>query len=72
MTESNKRIMILDTNVILSDPEAIFKFEEHIVIIPQPVISELDTKKKEPGEIGYAARQFSRNIDMLREKGKLV
>ena len=63
---------VLDTNVILHDAEAIFKFDEHIVVIPQTVLEELDTKKREPGEIGYNARKFSRYVDELRIKGSLV
>ena len=66
------KVYVLDTNVILHDSASIFKFKEHIVVIPQPVLNELDGKKKEQGEIGYNARQFSRFVDELRSKGSLI
>ncbi|MFN6991671.1 MAG: PIN domain-containing protein, partial [Fervidobacterium sp.] len=43
---------ILDTNVLVHDPEAIFSFEENNVFIPLPVIEELDKLKREHGRIG--------------------
>ncbi|MGH8213363.1 MAG: PIN domain-containing protein, partial [Rhodanobacteraceae bacterium] len=43
--ESNKRIYALDTNVLLHDPTALFRFEEHDVFIPMTVLEELDEKK---------------------------
>lgn len=67
-----QKIYVIDTNVILLDAESILKFEEHIVIVPQPVLNEIDKHKKDPGEIGYNARQFSRIVDELRKKGNLA
>jgi PhoH-like ATPase len=67
-----QKIYVIDTNVILMEAESILKFEENIVIIPQPVLNELDKKKKETGEIGYNARKFSRIVDELRTKGNLA
>lgn len=67
-----KKIYVIDTNVILNSADAILKFEEHWVAIPQPVLSELDDKKREIGEIGYNSREFSRIVDDLRTKGNLV
>lgn len=72
MTQTNQKIYCIDTNIILHDADSIFKFDEHIVVIPQTVLEELDTKKREPGEIGYNARKFSRHVDELRIKGSLV
>ena len=69
---TKQKIYCLDTNIILHDADSIFKFDEHIVVIPQTVLEELDTKKREPGEIGYNARKFSRHVDELRIKGNLV
>lgn len=43
-----KKIFVLDTNVLLHDPNAIFAFEEHEVIIPAVVLEEIDSKKEMP------------------------
>lgn len=69
-TASKKRF-ILDTNVILFDPQAIYKFHNSDVIIPISVIEEMDRFKKDLGENGRNARQFSRFVDVLRTKGAL-
>ncbi len=66
-----KKIFVLDTNVLLHDPHAIFSFEDNEVIIPIVVIEELDKFKKGIDEIGRNARQVSRFLDELRQKGKL-
>jgi len=62
---------VLDTNVLLSDPEAMFNFEDNNVIIPIGVIEELDRFKKDQSELGKNARQISRLLDDLRLKGDL-
>lgn len=62
---------ILDTNVLLQDPEAIYNFEDNTVIIPIGVIEELDKFKKDNNELGRNARQISRHLDELRVKGDL-
>jgi PhoH-like ATPase len=66
-----KKIFVLDTNVLLHDPRAIFSFQEHDVIIPIVVIEELDKFKKGIDEMGRNARQVSRILDDHRQKGKL-
>ena len=66
------KIYVLDTNVILHDAEALFKFEEHVIVLPFTVIEEIDTFKKEQNELGRNARAFSRYMDELRVKGSLV
>jgi PhoH-like ATPase len=66
-----KKIFVLDTNVLLHDPRAIFSFEENDVTIPIVVIEELDKFKKGIDEIGRNARQVSRILDDFRQKGKL-
>lgn len=66
-----KKIYILDTNVILHDPEAIFAFEDNQVVIPMAVIEEVDDQKKRQDSIGKNARVFSRHLDELREEGDL-
>ncbi|MGM0410954.1 MAG: PIN domain-containing protein, partial [Bacillota bacterium] len=66
-----KKIFVLDTNVLLNDPQAIFSFEEHNVIIPLAVVEEIDDQKTKNSDIGYNARETSRLLDELREKGNL-
>jgi PhoH-like ATPase len=63
---------VLDTNVLLYDPQALFKFEENNLIIPITVIEEIDRFKKDMNETGRNARQVSRYIDDLRKKGSLA
>ena len=62
---------ILDTNVLLHDPQALFKFQENNIIIPITVIEEVDRFKKDSNETGRNARQISRILDAMREKGSL-
>ncbi len=66
-----KKVFVLDTNVLLHDPRAIFSFEDNDVVIPIVVIEELDKFKKGVDEIGRNARQVSRILDEYRLKGKL-
>ena len=66
-----KKIYVLDTNVLLHDPNAIFAFEDNDVIIPAVVLGEIDTKKRNADEIGRNARYVSRLLDGLRDKGRL-
>lgn len=65
------KIYVLDTNVLLADPLAIYSFGDNDIVIPSVVIEELDTKKKQMDEVGRNARYVSRELDKLREKGKL-
>lgn len=66
-----KKIFVLDTNVLLHDPGAIFAFDEHEVVIPAVVLEEIDSKKRNAEEIGRNARRVSRLLDGLRERGHL-
>jgi PhoH-like ATPase len=63
---------ILDTNVLLHDPLALFKFEENDITVPITVIEEVDRFKKDMNETGRNARQVSRILDDLRKKGSLA
>jgi PhoH-like ATPase len=63
-----KKNYVLDTNVLLHDPQAIFKFEDNNLLIPIFVIEEIDNFKKEMTERGRNARQVSRFLDNLREE----
>ena len=63
---------ILDTNVLLHDPQSLFKFEENNIIVPITVIEEVDRFKKDMNETGRNARMVSRILDSMREKGSLA
>ena len=62
-----RRIFVLDTNVLMHDPTAIFRFEEHDVYIPMIVLEELDAGKKGLSEAARNVRQVSRFLDELME-----
>ena len=66
-----KKNYVLDTNILLHDPRAIFKFEDNNVIIPIYVIEEIDQFKKQLSELGRNAREVSRRLDNYRLRGKL-
>ncbi len=62
---------ILDTNVLLHDPDSIHHFEDNAVLIPIEVIEEIDRFKRESTELGQNARAVSRTLDSLRTSGRL-
>jgi PhoH-like ATPase len=66
-----KKKFILDTNVLLANPNAIFSFDDNDVYLPISVIEEVDTFKKGLSETGRNARHFSRIVDDLRSRGSL-
>ena len=66
-----KRIYVLDTNVLMHDPTALFKFDEHDVYLPMQVIEELDNAKKGTSEASRNARQVSRFLNELVEASGL-
>ena len=61
----SRRIFVLDTNVLMHDPTAIFRFDEHDIHIPMVVLEELDANKKGMSESARNARQVSRFMDEL-------
>ncbi|MGD6818406.1 PhoH family protein [Metabacillus sp. 84] len=65
------KVYVLDTNVLLQDPNSIFSFDDNEVVIPAVVLEEVDSKKRYMDEVGRNARQVSKLIDGLREEGKL-
>ncbi len=66
----NKRLYVLDTNVLMHDPTSIFRFEEHDIFLPMIVLEELDAAKKGLTEVARNVRQFSRFIgDMMSSQG---
>jgi PhoH-like ATPase len=54
-----RRLFVLDTNVLLHDPAAIFRFEEHDIYLPMVVIEELDRNKQGMSEVGGPAPPVS-------------
>lgn len=62
---------MLDTNVLLHDPRAIFAFPKDEVVIPAIVLEEIDSKKRLADELGRNARSVSRLLDKVKEEGKL-
>lgn len=63
------RLFVLDTNVLLHDPSAIFRFEEHDVYLPMMVLEELDAVKKGMSELARNARQTSRVLEEILHAG---
>src|SRR3954447_19191815 len=70
-TASPTKHFVLDTNVLLHNPNSLFSFADNHVIIPFDVLEELDKFKKDSTDVGRSARTAIRHIDSLREKGHL-
>jgi PhoH-like ATPase len=64
-SETSPRTYVLDTSVLLADPAALGRFEEHEVVLPVVVVTELEAKRHHP-ELGYFARAALRRLDELR------
>ena len=67
MDPSARRVFVLDTNVLMHDPAAIFRFDEHEIHIPMVVLEELDARKKGMSEESRNVRQISRFFNELIE-----
>jgi PhoH-like ATPase len=65
MTNDKRRLFVLDTNVLMHDPTALFHFQEHDIFLPMIVLEELDHGKKGLSEVARNVRQVSRFIDSL-------
>ncbi len=68
MNKKTIKNYVLDTNVVLSDPRAIYAFAEHNVIIPIPVLEEVEFFKKGQAERNHQARAFLRELKALKEE----
>lgn len=66
-----KKIYVLDTNILMQSPKAIFGFDDNIVAITGTTLQELDKHKNDPGERGFNTRETVRILDELRTKGNL-
>lgn len=60
------KIYVLDTNVLLHEPQSLFSFQNNIVYIPTIVLEELDNNKNRNDVIGYNARETIRNLETIR------
>ena len=60
-----RRLFVLDTNVLMHDPTALFRFQEHDVFVPMITLEELDDHKRGMSEVSRHARQVSRSLDEL-------
>jgi PhoH-like ATPase len=67
-----RKNFVLDTNVLLHDPNALFHFKDNVVLIPIYVIEEIDGFKKELSELGRNARTVGRLLDELRAGGRIA
>lgn len=67
-----KKAFVIDTNVLLHDPNALLHFQDNDVVLPITIIEELDRFKKQPEVTGRNARQVSRTLDELRQQGRLT
>lgn len=66
-----QKIYVLDSSVLLHDPNAIVRFQDNEVIIPYVVLEEIESKKRLLDNVGRAAREAIRSLDRLREDGNL-
>ena len=62
---NNKKVFVLDTNVLLHDPSSLFRFEEHDIYLPMVTIEELDNNKKGSSEVARNARQTHRYLEEI-------
>ena len=65
MQTGKKKLFILDTNILMHDPTAIFRFHEHDIFIPMVVLEELDKYKTGISEVSRNVRQTNRTLDEL-------
>ncbi len=68
----NKRLYVIDTNVLMHDPTSLFRFEEHDVFIPMMVLEELDAAKKGLSEVARNVRQVSRFIGEMMSRQEVA
>ena len=62
---ADRRLFVLDTNVLMHDPTSLFRFDEHDIYLPMITLEELDGHKKGMTEVARNARQVSRDLDAL-------
>jgi PhoH-like ATPase len=67
----SKKVFVIDTNVLIHDPQSVFGFSGATVVIPMIVLEELDQFKTDNSDRGRNAREVIRSLDMLRSRGSL-
>jgi PhoH-like ATPase len=67
-----RKIFVVDTSLMIHDPDAFLRFKDNIIVIPFVVLEELDKKKRDGSGAAGSARHAIRNLDHLRTKGSLV
>ena len=65
LMKKNKKVFVIDTNVILHDFKCLYKFQENDIVLPIVVLEELDHLKKGDSQINFHAREFTRELDKL-------
>ena len=65
-----RKTFVIDTNILLYDPESILKFADNNVVIPVTVLEELDKLKRVPGDLGKNSRAAVRILDSLKDRGE--
>lgn len=66
-----QKVYVLDSSVLLHDPNALFQFQDNDVIIPYVVLEEIESKKRLLENVGRSAREAIRHLDRLRNNGQL-
>ncbi|MDT8446261.1 MAG: PhoH family protein [bacterium] len=69
---SQDQVLVLDTNVLLNDPESLFDYPKARLILPLAVLDEMDQFKKEYNERGRNARRLAQILDQIRTQGRLT
>src|SRR5690348_7390529 len=72
MSDNHSKHFVLDTNVLLHNPNALFMFADNEVVIPFDVIEELDKFKAATDDLGRNARTVIRHLDRLRDTGNIA
>ncbi len=70
-TPESTKCFVLDTNILLHNPAALFMFADNEVVLPFTVLEEIDRFKKQNDDVGRNAREAIRHLDRLRTRGKL-
>lgn len=67
-----QKVYVVDSSVLLHDPNAIYEFEDNEIVIPYVVLEELERKKRNSDNVGRSAREVIRQLDSLRQVGSLA
>lgn len=67
-----QKVFVVDSSVLLHDPDAIFQFDDNEIVIPYAVLEELESKKRLADNVGRSAREIIRHLDRIRHNGSLA